>query len=116
MLARPPSASYRCFKLIRRNPVVTTLAALLFLGLVAALIVGTVLTLGLARAKRESDGANRRLSENLVPGPRTRAGDKRRVAVCGADELVEREKFWFIADHERIPDRFLPLPDLWRAH
>jgi eukaryotic-like serine/threonine-protein kinase len=65
IVARPPSTIYRMSKLVRRNPIVTSLVGLLFLALTAGLILGTSMSVRLARAMGESDRANRRLSETV---------------------------------------------------
>jgi eukaryotic-like serine/threonine-protein kinase len=65
IVARPPSSVYRMTKLVRRNPVVSGLAGLLFLGLMMAVILGASMNLRLSRAKGESNRANRQLSETV---------------------------------------------------
>ena len=65
IVARPPSFSYRFSKLVRRNPVVISLALLLGLALLLASLGGTWMSWRIAAAKRETDQANRRLSRNV---------------------------------------------------
>ncbi len=59
IVARPPSATYRVSKLLRRNPIVASLVLLLALAITTALIWVT-------QAKRESDRANRELSKTVL--------------------------------------------------
>ena len=63
VVARPPNAFYRISKLVRRNRVVTGLGLVLFLALVSAMVAGAFMGLKIAKAKRETDEANRRLSQ-----------------------------------------------------
>ncbi|MGH7972834.1 MAG: serine/threonine protein kinase, partial [Limisphaerales bacterium] len=65
IVARPPSLSYRLSKLVRRNPVVTSLTALLILALVSAVVTACLSSVRIARAKNEADQANARLARTV---------------------------------------------------
>jgi hypothetical protein len=63
--ARPPTALYRFQKIVRRNPRVAALTALLFLALAAGLGGVLFMNVRLASANRQKDLANLRLAANL---------------------------------------------------
>ena len=65
IVARPPSFSYKLSKLVRRNPVVTSLAVLLVLALVSAVVAVSFMSVRIAVAKRDTDLANTRLARNV---------------------------------------------------
>ena len=65
IVARPPSFSYRLSKLVRRNPVVTSLTALLVLALISAVVTASIMSVRIGRAKKEADLANARLARNV---------------------------------------------------
>jgi WD40 repeat protein/serine/threonine protein kinase len=65
VVARPPTLIYRVGKFTRRNPVAVSLAVLLLLAFVLAGVGGAWMSLKLSRAKRETDTANRRLSQTI---------------------------------------------------
>ena len=73
VVARPPSASYRVGKFVRRNRLAVTAAGLVTAALIAGLVISSVLFVREGRARRDADAQ------------RDRADQATRTAVASAD-------------------------------